>query len=188
MAGIDGLDLGADNSATDEDVSSFSIVIKKRVFGDSEPKYVALYKDRPRDIRVAYMIALKMLVWYNCQAMLEFTKIGFQQFLIERKKENLLMTRPEYAVSIKNRKKITKRLIGVPSTEAVIKHGLELVSAFLSDYYYTISFPEMLDELLKYTYENKRKFDIVASLQMVEIGDEAMTGITPIKQQNLSKE
>ena len=120
--------------------------------------------------------------------MLEFTKVSFQQFLIERKKENLLMSRPEYAVSIKNRKKITKRLIGVPSTEAVIKHGLELVQAFLSDYYYTISYPEMLEELLKYTYENKRKFDIVASLQMVEIGDEAMTGITPIKQQNTSKE
>jgi len=120
--------------------------------------------------------------------MLEFTKVSFQQFLIERKKENLLMSRPEYAVSIKNRKKITKRLIGVPSTEAVIKHGLELISAFLSDYYYTISYPDMLEELLKYTYENKRKFDMVAAMQMCEIGDEAMTGITPIKQQNLSKE
>lgn len=45
----------------DDDVSNFCIVIKKRVFGDSEPKYVAVYKDRPRDIRVAYMIALKLL-------------------------------------------------------------------------------------------------------------------------------
>lgn len=120
--------------------------------------------------------------------MLEYTKISFQQFLIERKKEQLLMSRPEYAVSIKNRKKGLKRLIGVPGTEAVIKHGLELISAFLSDYYYTIEFSEMLEELLKYTYENKRKFDIVAALSCCEIGDEALTGITPAKQVSISKD
>ena len=91
------------------------------------------------------------------------------------------MSRPEYAVSVRNRKRSNKRLIGVPSTEAVIKHGLELISAFLSDYYYSIDYPEMLDELLKYTYENKRKFDMIAAMQMAEIGDEALTGITPTK-------
>lgn len=61
MAGVDSIDIGTENSAMDDDVSNFCIVIKKRVFGDSEPKYVAVYKDRPRDIRVAYMIALKLL-------------------------------------------------------------------------------------------------------------------------------
>lgn len=188
VAGIDAIDVGTDNSATDNDVSDFCIVIKRRVFGDQEPKYVALYKDRPRDIRAAYMIALKLLTWYNCQAMLEYTKISFQQFLIERKKDNLLMSRPEYAVSVKNRKRGMKRLIGVPGTEAVIKHGLELISSFLSDYYYTIDYPEMLEELLKYTYENKRKFDIIAALSCCEIGDEALTGITPMKQMPISKD
>ena len=84
--------------------------------------------------------------------------------------------------------KNTKRLIGVPGTEAVIKHGLELISAFLSDYYYTIEFPEMLEELLKYTYENKRKFDIIAALSCCEIGDEALTGITPAKQSPITKD
>lgn len=181
VAGIDAIDIGTDNSAMDNDVSDFCIVIKKRVFGDQEPKYVAIYKDRPRDIRIAYMIALKLLTWYNCQAMLEYTKISFQQFLRDRHKENLLMSRPEYAVSVRNKKRSNKRLIGVPGTEAVIKHGLELISMFLSDYYYTIDFEEMLEELLKYTYENKRKFDIIAALQCAEIGDEALTGITPVK-------
>lgn len=181
VAGIDAIDMGTDNSAEENDVSDFCIVIKRRVFGDKEPKYVAVYKDRPRDIRVAYMIALKLLTWYNCQAMLEFTKISFQTFLKDRNKENLLMSRPEYAVSVKIRKKPTKRLIGIPSTDAVIKHGLELISAFLSDYYYTIDYPEMLEELLKYTYENKRKFDMIAAMSCCEIGDEALTGITPMK-------
>lgn len=188
VAGIDSIDMGSDNSAMDTDVSDFCIVIKRRVFGDKEPKYVAIYKDRPRDIRAAYMIALKLLTWYNCQAMLEFTKISFQQFLVERKKDNLLMSRPEYAVSVKNKKRSTKRLIGIPSTDAVIKHGLELISAYLSDYYYMIDYPDLLDELLKYTYENKRKFDMIAAMSCAEIGDEAMTGITPIKQQNVAKE
>ena len=187
VAGIDSIDMGTDNSAEDNDVSDFCIVIKRRVFGDQEPKYVAIYKDRPRDIRIAYMIALKLLTWYNCQAMLEFTKITFQQFLVERKKENLLMSRPEYAVSIRAKKKPTKRLIGIPSTEAVIKHGLELISSFLSDYYYTIDYPEMLEELLKYTYENKRKFDIIAAMGCCEIGDEALTGIVPMKPQITQK-
>ena len=188
VAGIDAIDMGTENSAEDNDVSDFCIVIKKRVFGDNEPKYVAVYKDRPKDIRIAYMIALKLLTWYNCQAMLEFTKITFQQFLRERKKENLLMSRPEYAVSTKNKRRPNKRLIGVPGTEAVIKHGLELISGFLADYYYTIDYPEMLEELLKYTYENKRKFDMIAAMGCCEIGDEALTGITPVKPAATSKQ
>lgn len=98
------------------------------------------------------------------------------------------MSRPEYAVSVKIKKRPTKRLIGVPGTEAIIKHGLELISGFIADYYYTIDYPEMLDELLKYTYENKRKFDMVAAMEMAEIGDEALTGITPVKPAVTSKQ
>lgn len=118
--------------------------------------------------------------------MLEYTKIGFQQYLKERKKDNLLMTRPEYAVSVKNRKTNSKRLIGIPGTEAVIKHGLELIDSFIQNYYYTIDYPDMLEEMLKYTYENKRKFDIIAALSCCEIGDEAMTGIFPVKKNEIT--
>ena len=46
----------------------------------------------------------------------------------------------------------------------------------------------MLEELLKYTYENKRKFDIIAALSCCEIGDEALTGITPAKQNSITKD
>lgn len=186
VAGIDGIDMGTENSALDNDVSQFCIVIKKRVFGAQEPKYVAMYKARPRKIEQAYEMALKLLIWYDCQCMLEYTKIGFQQYLKERKKDNLLMTRPEYAVSVKNRKTSSKRLIGIPGTEAVIKHGLELIDSFIQNYYYTIDYPDMLEEMLKYTYENKRKFDIIAALSCCEIGDEAMTGILPVKKNEIT--
>lgn len=61
VAGIDSIDMGTSDSATDYDVSDFCIVIKKRVFGMDEPKYVAIYKDRPSNIRVAYDLAMKLL-------------------------------------------------------------------------------------------------------------------------------
>ena len=61
VAGIDSIDVGANESATDYDVSDFCIVIKKRMFGMEPPKYVAMYKDRPNDIREAYEMARKLL-------------------------------------------------------------------------------------------------------------------------------
>lgn len=189
VAGIDAIDQGTEDSATDNDVSDFCIVIKKRVRGMDEPKYVAMYKARPRQIRAAYETAHKLLVLYNCQAMLEYTKFSFQRYLQERKAEDLLMKRPDFAMSNKARKQAAvKKLIGLPATEAVIKHGLELVTAFLEDYWYTIDFKEMLDELLKYSYANKRKFDIIAAMQMCEIGDEELYGLTPTKTIDISSQ
>lgn len=37
----------------------------------------------------------------------------------------------------------------------------------------------MLDQMLNYTYENKRKFDIIASMQMAECADEDLSGVAP---------
>ena len=37
----------------------------------------------------------------------------------------------------------------------------------------------MLDELNRYTDENKRKFDIIASLGMAELADEELSGVVP---------
>ena len=85
VAGIDSIDQGTGDSATQTDVSDFCIVIKKRNFGMQEPKYVAIYKDRPRDIREAYDIAMKLLVWYNCKALLEHTKISIVTYFKEKK-------------------------------------------------------------------------------------------------------
>ena len=99
----------------------------------------------------------------------------------ERKADDRLMKRPEFAVSNKARRMVNKKLIGLPGTESVIKHGLELVSNFLNDYWFTIDYIDVLQQLLKYTYSQKRKFDIIAAMQMAEIGDEELFGITPTK-------
>ena len=61
VAGIDAIDQGRKDSATDNDVSEFCIVIKKRAFGMQDPKYVAMYKCRPDEIREAYDVSLKLL-------------------------------------------------------------------------------------------------------------------------------
>ena len=46
------------------------------------------------------------------------------------------MSRPEFATTakFKSRNNKGKHLIGLPATEAVITHGLELISAFIADY------------------------------------------------------
>lgn len=187
VAGIDSIDIGANESAIDYNVSDFCIVIKKRVFGASPPKYVAMYKDRPNDIREAYETARKLLTWYNAKAMLEYTKIGIQRYFQDKNCADVFMARPEYATTYKNRAKGTKRLIGLPATEAVIKHGLELIGIFINDNCPTIDFDEMLEQLLNYSYEDKRKFDIVAAMGQCEAADEELTGITPTSLINTSK-
>ena len=53
--------MGRKDSASDSDVSDFCVVIKRRVFGMKDAKYVAMYKYRPEDIRQAYDVTLKLL-------------------------------------------------------------------------------------------------------------------------------
>ena len=62
VAGIDAIDMGTGDSATDNDVSDFCIVIKRRAFGMESPKYVAIYKARPREIKTAFETAMRLLV------------------------------------------------------------------------------------------------------------------------------
>lgn len=96
------------------------------------------------------------------------------------------MSRPQFAITGPRRP--NKQLVGVPSTEAVIRHGLELVANFVNDYWHTIDYEEIVDQLLNYSYENKRKFDIVAALQMAEIADEDLTGVSPVVVGNVKNE
>lgn len=121
--------------------------------------------------------------------MLEFTKISIQQYFDKYNKKHLFMQRPEFAVSNKLRNRpTTKQLIGLPATEAVITHGLELIEMYVEDYSKYIMFDEMLEELLNYSYEEKRKFDIVAAMSQCEIGDEALTGLPIRNAKQVSKE
>lgn len=149
VAGIDAIDQGSMDSSGQKDVSDFCIVIKKRVFGSSLPNYVAIYKDRPRDIVEAYENAMKLLVYYNCKAMLEHTKIGVLMYFRSKKKENLFMTRPKSTLG--DIRRGNSNMLGVPATEIILKHGLELINQFLMECVYNLNIDIMLEQLLKYS-------------------------------------
>jgi hypothetical protein len=44
-----------------------------------------------------------------------------------------------------------------------------------------IWFEEMLDELMRYTDENKTHFDIIAAMAMTELADEELGTVVPVK-------
>lgn len=179
VAGIDGIDMGGeDTSDKTLDPSDFCVVVLKRTYGLDEPKIVCYYRDRPKTLREAHMTCLKILQYYDCQAVLESTRMSTLQFFREKRKENRhLMRRPRATQSdIQGGR---SKQFGAPATEVVIKHQLDLIAQFIEDYCYNIWFPEVLEEAIKYSYENKRKFDIIAAWGMAMLGDEELMGVLP---------
>jgi len=57
-------------------------------------------------------------------------------------------------------------LWGTPGSPKMIEHGLELITNYIEDFYENIDFLEMIDQLQRYSYENKGLFDIVAAMIM----------------------
>ena len=174
VGGIDSIDIGQKDTATTTDkVSDFCIVIKKRILGMKEPKYVAMYKDRPKDIREAYENAAKLLTYYGCQAVLESTRTAILTYFRDKSYMQLLMKRPRSTMP--DVSKGNSNMYGTPATEKVINHYRELIYDFCLDYSQTIAFIEIVRQLLNYSNEKKKEFDIVAAMGMCEIGDEEMS-------------
>ena len=161
VGGIDSIDLGGQDSS-DSGGSDFCIVIKKRVFGQSDPSYVAMYKDRPRDLREAYENAAKLLTYYGCQAVLESTRTAILTYFRDNGYLKLLMKRPR--ATMPDISKGNSNMYGTPATVKVIEHYRELIYDFILDYCHTITFLEMITQLLRYSDEKKKEFDIVAAM------------------------
>ena len=163
-----------DSATTDvKKLSEFCIVIKKRVFGQSEPMYVAMYKDRPRDIREAYENAAKLLTYYECQAVLESTRTAILTYFRTQKYMQLLMKRPRSTMPDVVRGK--SNIYGAPASVKTIEHYRELLYDFVLDYCHTIGFRETLEQLLNYSDERKKDFDIIAAMGFCELGDEELS-------------
>lgn len=178
VAGIDGIDIGANQTSKEtRDPSDFCIVIKKRAFGLNEPQYVAMYKDRPANIREAYKIAMCMCRYYNCKINIEATRIGMVTWARENKCLQYFMKRPR--ATLTDIKYGTTKQYGTPATKAIIEQQTDLIADFVEDYGHTIWFEEMLEQLNNYNDENKTKFDIIASLGMVELADQELSGRQP---------
>ena len=180
VAGIDGIDIGASQTSKEtRDPSDFCIVIKKRAFGLNEPQYVAMYKDRPQNIREAYKIAMCMCKYYNCRINIEATRLGMVTWARENKCLQYFMKRPR--ATLTDIKYGTSKQYGTPATKAIIEQQTDLIADFVEDYGHTIWFEEMLEQLTSYNDENKTKFDIIASLGMVELADQELSGRQPTK-------
>ena len=85
-------------------------------------------------------------------------------------------------------KKGNSNMYGTPATVKVINHYRELIYDFVLDYSYTMIFPEMVSQLLRYTDAEKKKFDIVASMGMAELGDEELSAKTPVEREETKKQ
>lgn len=178
VIGIDGIDIGkAQTSEYTKDPSDFCLIVYKRAYGMNEPQFVAVYKDRPNDIREAYKIAIKLAQYYNAVINIEATRQSIIPYARERKLLKLFMKRPRATLtdSIRN----TNKQYGTPATPAIIDHQTDLIADYVNDYCHLIWFDELLDELNRYTDENKRKFDLVASMAMALLADEELQGTVP---------
>jgi hypothetical protein len=183
VGGIDSIDIDGNQSSSvrgssaSNNLSDFCIVIKKRIMGVSDPCYVAMYKDRPRNVREAYDNAAKLLTYYGCQAVLESTRTAILTYFRERKFLHLLMKRPRSTMP--DISKGNSQMYGTPATVKVILHYRELIYDYCLDYSHTFGFKEMVDQLLDYTDEAKKDFDIVAAMGMAELADEEISTKKP---------
>lgn len=162
VIGVDGIDQGTNESSGQTDVSKFAIVVYRRQLGLQEPKIVAVYKERPRHIKDAWDICLKLAMFYNAKVLIEYTKISVVHHFKNVGKEHYLMHKPQGGQASGGRRTVNRQ-IGVTPTQAVIEHYLELIENYIVDYYQFIDYTDLLDELISYSYENKRKFDLVAA-------------------------
>lgn len=179
IAGVDGIDIGAnDTSSETRNASDFCIVIKKRAFGLKDPKIVAIYKDRPGDIREAYKVALKLLQYYNAKVNIEATRKSFYTWAKEHKQDGFFVRRPKNTLTSDFSRTLSNQ-VGTPATPAIIDQHTTLTASFVEDYSHTIWFEEMLQELISYNDENKGRFDIVAALGMVNLLDQELSARIP---------
>lgn len=188
VGGIDSIDLGQNDSATSDltKLSRFCILIKKRIWGLEDPKYVAMYIERPKNIAEAYENAAKMLTFYGCKAVLESSRVAILTYFRNHKYIDLLMKRPRSSLSDIN--KGNSKMYGVPASQKVIDHYRELIYDYCLNYSHTIFFREMLEQLLNYTDAEKKKYDIVAAAGMCEIGDEELSTKKPQEREKNTRE
>ena len=180
VAGIDGIDIGQEDTSTaTRDPSDFCVVVKKRAFGIADPMYVCIYKDRPQKIEDAFKITWAILEYYHCKAIIESTRISvLNWFRTRHMAEKYFMRRPRALLNDMNG---VSKQFGAQATEVAIHHQLDLIDTYINDYCQNIWYEPMLNELITYSYENKRKFDIVAAMGMAELGDEELSGVAPRK-------
>lgn len=176
LVGIDAIDQDKSTSTGQTDVSKFCIVVLRRMVGLKPPKIVAIYLERPSDVREAYDNALKLCQFYNAKALVEATRIGVITHFKNNNKQSYLIRRPSSTITSR---KQNKAQYGTPAPTAIIEHQIELIQEYVEDFYDQIDYLEVIDQLIRYSFENKRKFDIVAAFGLALLANEDMQGKVP---------
>ena len=178
VAGIDGIDIGANQTSSNtKEASDFCITILRRAHGLKDPQIVAMYKDRPGNIREAYKIAMCLLKYYNCRVNIEATRMAMVTWARENKCLQYFMKRPR--ATLTDIKYGTTKQYGTPATKTIIEQHTDLTADFVEDYCHTIWFEEILEQLVSYNDENKGKFDIIAAMGMMFLADQELSGRQP---------
>ena len=178
VAGIDGIDIGANQTSSNtKEASDFCITILRRAHGLKDPQIVAMYKDRPGNIREAYKIAMCLLKYYNCRVNIEATRMALVTWARENKCLQYFMKRPR--ATLTDIKYGTTKQYGTPATKTIIEQHTDLTADFVEDYCHTIWFEEILEQLVSYNDENKGKFDIIAAMGMMFLADQELSGRQP---------
>ena len=178
VAGIDGIDIGANQTSSNtKEASDFCITILRRAHGLKDPQIVAMYKDRPGNIREAYKIAMCLLKYYNCRVNIEATRMAMVTWSRENKCLQYFMKRPR--ATLTDIKYGTTKQYGTPATKTIIEQHTDLTADFVEDYCHTIWFEEILEQLISYNNENKGKFDIIAAMGMMFLADQELSGRQP---------
>ena len=189
VAGLDGIDLGQqDTSDQTKNPSKFCTVIKRRIHGMKDPTYVAYYIDRPQRIEEAYEQSIALMYYYNAIGNLEASKVGILGWAKRERWMQYFMRRPRICSGDPNKKRSGSSPYGTTTAVAMIEHGLSLVADYIENYWEEMWFIDMLEQLLKYSYENKGKYDIVAAMQMAEIADEELSELVPVESKKIEKE
>lgn len=164
VSGIDGIDIGQlETSINTKNPSKFCTVIKRRLYGMKEPMYVAYYLDRPNDIREAYKQTIALLMYYNAKANIEATRLSLITYARDNKFMQFFMRRPRVCYGGDEKRRQVNQY-GTTATKAMIDHQTDLVADYVEDYCHNIWFIEFLNQLNKYTDENKGQFDIIAAM------------------------
>lgn len=189
VAGLDGIDLGQqDTSDQTKNPSKFCTTIKRRIHGMKNPMYVAYYLDRPQRIEEAYEQSLALMYYYNAIGNLEASKVGILGWAKREKWMQYFMRRPRVCSGDPSKKRSSTSPYGTTTSVAMIQHGIQLVASYIEDYWEEMWFLDMLNQLLKYSDENKGKFDIVAAMQMAEIADEELSELVPVQVKSIKDE
>ena len=185
VAGIDAIDIGQEQTSdATTDPSKFCIIVYKRAYGLDSPKPVAYYMERPDKIDKAFQTALKLMYWYNAKVNIEATRLSCWNYAKARGFAQYFMFRPRATymdLSIRHSK-----TIGTPATPAIIDHQNDLVGNYVDQFCDQIWFVELLNQLIRYSLENKTKFDMVAAFSMALLADEELRGVIPKKEEDTS--